>query len=81
MKEYKYAKFHSCIGQGRAGEQLAEFLNSNPDIEIVSIQFTNTETYKGFAPKSSTNENTGEIENSFVHKYDIDEYAHLIYRE
>ncbi|MCM1220348.1 MAG: hypothetical protein NC548_38280 [Lachnospiraceae bacterium] len=44
-KEYKYLKFCSCREYGSAGEQLAEFLNGNPDTEIVSVQFTNTETY------------------------------------
>lgn len=44
-KEYKYLRFYSCREYGRAGEQLAEFLNGNPDVKIISVQFTNTETY------------------------------------
>lgn len=32
-KEYKYLKFCSCGEYGRTGEQLAEFLNRNPDVE------------------------------------------------
>lgn len=44
-KEYKYLKFCSCREYGRAGDQLVRFFNENPDVEIVSVQFTNTETY------------------------------------
>lgn len=66
MTKYKYKRFQTD-DESTAGKQLVNFLNKNPDIEIINVQFTNNTT------------EFNHLSNYYVGE--TSEYCHLVYLE